>query len=45
VNDEHLARTRSDLGLWLDTSDHTPEETVEEILVRAAEAGVPEGAL
>lgn len=40
VNDEHLARTRSDLGLWLDTSGQTPEETVDEVLARAGEAQV-----
>ena len=32
--------TRTDLGLWLDTSDQTPEETVDEIIERAAEASV-----
>jgi hypothetical protein len=40
VNDEHLAATRRDLGLWLDTSTQTPEETVEAVLARAAEAVV-----
>jgi len=40
VNDEHLATTRHDLGLWLDTSDQTPTETVEVILARAADARI-----
>jgi len=40
-NDEHLASTRHDLGLWLDTSDQSPDETVDEILRRADEALVP----
>lgn len=31
------------LGLWLDTSDQTPEETVDAILERAAEARVAVG--
>lgn len=35
VNDAHLASTRRDLGLWLDTSGQLPEETVDEILRRA----------
>jgi cytidylate kinase len=42
VNDRHLATTRSDLGLWLDTSDMSVEETVETILARVAEAVVGE---
>jgi hypothetical protein len=41
LNDEHVAATRRDLGLWLDTSDRTPEETVEAILARVPEALVP----
>ena len=40
INDQHVASTRRDLGLWLDTSDQTPEQTVAEILVRADEARV-----
>ena len=40
VNDEHVAATRRDLGLWLDTSHQTPEQTVDEIMVRADEAMV-----
>jgi broad-specificity NMP kinase len=41
INDEYVAATRRDLGLWLDTSEQSPEETVDEILSRAAEALVP----
>jgi hypothetical protein len=41
INDGHLATTRRDLGLWLDTSDQTPAETVEEVLARADDAVVP----
>jgi hypothetical protein len=41
MNDEHVAATRRDLGLWLDTSEQSPDETVDEILTRAAEALVP----
>jgi hypothetical protein len=40
INDEHVANTPRDLGLWLDTSDQTPDQTVDEILARAAEARV-----
>ena len=40
VNDEHVAGTRRDLGLWLDTSEQRPDETVDEILRRADEARV-----
>jgi hypothetical protein len=40
VNDEHLATTRRDLGLWLDTSAQTAEQTVDEVVARAAEARV-----
>ena len=39
-NDAHLAETRSDLGLWLDTSTQTPEQSVDEIMRRADEAVV-----
>jgi adenylylsulfate kinase-like enzyme len=39
-NDARLARTRDDLGLWLDTSTQTPEETTREILARRNEATV-----
>jgi cytidylate kinase len=39
-NDADLARTPTDLGLWLDTSAHTAAETVREILKRAREAVV-----
>ncbi|MEO3830121.1 hypothetical protein [Actinomadura sp. B10D3] len=40
---DHGLRTRTPrLGLWLDTSDQTPAETVDEILQRAwTEARVP----
>ena len=38
INDEHVAATRRDLGLWLDTSEQSPEETVDEMLSRAAKA-------
>ena len=40
INDAHVATTPGDIGLWLDTSDQTPEETVDEILVRRSEAVV-----
>jgi chloramphenicol 3-O-phosphotransferase len=40
VNDQHVAGTRRDLGLWLDTSDQTPEETVDQILQRREDARV-----
>ena len=39
-NDAHLAGTDPRTGLWLDTSDQTPQETVREILARAAESRV-----
>ncbi len=38
INDAHLATTPGDVGLWLDTSDQTPEQTVDEILARQSEA-------
>jgi hypothetical protein len=41
INDEHVASTRRDLGLWLDTSEQSPDQTVEEILRRADEGLVP----
>jgi cytidylate kinase len=40
LNDEALASTPRDLGLWLDTSEQSPEETVAEILSRSGEARV-----
>jgi adenylylsulfate kinase-like enzyme len=40
INDEHVAATPRDVGLWLDTSDQSPDETVDEILRRADEARV-----
>jgi predicted kinase len=42
LDDEIRRRTRP-LGLWLDSSDQTPEETVEAILARAWREGVVEG--
>lgn len=43
--DEAIERTAR-IGLWLDTSGQTPEETVDEIMLRAwNEALVPAGAL
>jgi adenylylsulfate kinase-like enzyme len=41
INDQHVASTPRHLGLWLDTSEQTPDETVAEILRRADEARVP----
>jgi ABC-type proline/glycine betaine transport system ATPase subunit len=41
INDQHVSSTRSDVGLWLDSSDQSPEETVDEIIRRADEARVP----
>lgn len=38
INDAHVAGTPRDLGLWLDTSEQTPAETVGEILTRRSEA-------
>jgi len=40
INNEHVLSTRNDLGLWLDTSDQSPDETVDEILSRAGDAVV-----
>jgi hypothetical protein len=41
LNDAHLAATPRHLGgLWIDSSDQTPDETVAEILGRAAESVV-----
>jgi adenylylsulfate kinase-like enzyme len=37
-NDRDLATTPHDLGLWLDTSNQQPHETVQEILARSTEA-------
>ena len=39
-NDAHVATTPHGLGLWLDTSLQSPEETVTEILHRQSEARV-----
>lgn len=40
VNDEHVATTPSEVGLWLDTSAQSAQETVDQIVGRAAEAQV-----
>jgi hypothetical protein len=40
INDQHVATTPSDLGLWIDTSDQTPEQTVDEIVSRSVEARI-----
>jgi hypothetical protein len=40
INDQHVASTSRDLGLWLDTSHQSPDQTVGEILARADEARV-----
>lgn len=40
-NDADLATTPTDLGLWLDTSAQTSQETVREIVARARDAVVP----
>ena len=39
-NDAHVATTPRELGLWLDTSSQSPEETLTEILRRQSEARV-----
>jgi hypothetical protein len=41
INDEHVAATPRALGLWLDSSEQTPEETVDAIVAGAARALVP----
>jgi chloramphenicol 3-O-phosphotransferase len=38
---ERFAADTPHVGLWLDTSDQTPDETVAEVLARLAEAEVP----
>ena len=38
-NDAHVAATPR-IGLWLDTSEQTPDETVDEIVARTAEAHI-----
>lgn len=40
INDELVASTPRHVGLWVDTSDQTPVETVEWILAHRAEAEV-----
>ena len=39
-NDADVATISDELGLWLDTSTQTPDETVEEVIARAGEAVV-----
>jgi chloramphenicol 3-O-phosphotransferase len=41
ANDLDVAATPSRLGLWLDTSDWSPTETVDQIMKRSTEAVVP----
>jgi hypothetical protein len=36
--DRYLRAETPRIGLWLDTSEQTPDETVDEILARRAEA-------
>jgi len=43
INDEHVASTRADLGLWLDTSELSARETVVTILEHADQARVSPG--
>ena len=40
TNDADLATTPRELGLWIDTSEQSPEQTVNEVLVRHGEAEV-----
>jgi chloramphenicol 3-O-phosphotransferase len=40
--DRELRVTMSGLGLWLDTSQHTPEQTVDEIVLRVWDEGLVE---
>jgi adenylylsulfate kinase-like enzyme len=40
INDQHVASTRTNIGLWLDSSSQTPDETVDEIIKRVGEARV-----
>ena len=42
INDEQLAATPQSLGLWLDTSNQSPEQTVGEIVARSSEAVIDE---
>lgn len=39
-NDRHVAAIPRDLGLWVDTSQHTPEQTVDALLSGAGDARV-----
>ena len=41
MNDEQVASTPRHVGLWIDSSDQTPEDTVGEIIRRSGEALVP----
>ena len=40
INDEHVAATPASLGLWLDTSDQSPAETVATIMTNESRAAV-----
>lgn len=40
--DHELRATMTDVGLWLDTSEQTPEETVDEIIRRVWDEGLVE---
>ena len=40
-NDADLASTPRQLGLWIDTSDQAPEQTVTDVLTRRREAQIP----
>lgn len=40
ANDADLATTPRFMGLWLDTSDQTPDQTVAEIVTRTSEARI-----
>ncbi|WP_329108795.1 hypothetical protein OG792_09165 [Micromonospora sp. NBC_01699] len=40
--DQALRRDTPRLGLWLDNSDQTPDETVEEILAKLSDARLPD---
>jgi chloramphenicol 3-O-phosphotransferase len=43
INDAHLSSTRRDLGLWLDTSELSAQETADVILSRSDQARVSPG--
>lgn len=42
-NDRHLAGTDRSLGLWVDTTDQTLQQTLDEVLARAEESLVRRG--